>query len=830
MSSPNDEVSDDFVVEDNKENEKEPEKKEDVQPTEGGPLKLNLLSHLGAALESNNPPPPENNEKTEETNQENEKQENPPVKLGIVDALKEKLGDDKETDILSDNEDQQNETPEEKQSKDNITNENKVESEENKDLSLSSVIKNELSNISTESHNSENNEQNNSDEKEKEPEKPVEEVHEEPKEVENEQPQESKDDTKENEPENEKKSSSDSDFEDFDDGKKEENHTSDESKEESEKEKSKSSSSSSSSSDEEENHKEPEKEQPAQEENPGSVLITTQIKDSVQRARDFQAEEEPDDPEINQYSKDLAQSILKDTMLPPLVKAEEVKDKDIVVKDSSSSSDDEKKEETPKAEERDFENKKPEEEQEKKEEEPITHAKDFIIGKLSGGMNQEQPNENENENKEEEKQEEKKEDEHKSSSSSSSDDEKEKEDEEKEKSDKSDHEEKQKSESDKSSSDDEKEDDQKAKGLSLSSTIEYGNDGDNGNEDKEDNNDDEDEVMVTRVKSKQKIPRIQEPVQLYSDQELQQAFAKLKEKKVLPPMEMRPSLIDYGRKMSVQHTMTEEYDAAASDDEAVNVLLNSLKDDKTNTNSEIEKQNIKERIEEVEKQKKIVEEKYKELITRMKEQDKQNLEKLKQQQDDERKKFEEKWSTPEAVIPYSKPSSKLLQLKRMQKAMALNHEFAKAKAFKQQAEEMQKEEAAVGSKQAAEVMKTQYKTLLEQQQRQLECFNEKCERKIRVQESLRDAELASLENARKQLSQRPTNRMKKPRVTIPDVTSRDMRATTPSGLVSTRTRSQYATFKKQPELSKLDVKPLDVPAIIRPLTANSPRKSSRTMI
>ena len=336
---------------------------------------------------------------------------------------------------------------------------------------------------------------------------------------------------------------------------------------------------------------------------------------------------------------------------------------------------------------------------------------------------------------------------------------------------------------------------------------------------------DEDSVMVTAVKSNSKIPIFETQQSLYSDEELAAAYKKLIQKKTLPPYEMRQSLIEYGRKQSVQHTILEEYDAAQADDDAVNLLLQSLSDDNRANASDMEKQNIKERLDEVSRNQKAVEEKYKEIINNLKQQDKINFEKLLQEQEEERKRFEEQWSNEDAVLPFSKPSSQLLQIRRMQKAMALAHEFPRAKQLKIQADQMQKEEAQIASKQAEEVMKAKYMVLLEKQQRQIECFQKNCERKIAVKECARDAELNSLENTRKQLMTRSTTRIKRPTVTIPMVTSRDGRSTPGgSGLVTQRTRTQYATYKKAPEKSKLDVKPLDVKSIIRPLTP-SPRKA-----
>ena len=333
------------------------------------------------------------------------------------------------------------------------------------------------------------------------------------------------------------------------------------------------------------------------------------------------------------------------------------------------------------------------------------------------------------------------------------------------------------------------------------------------------NNEEDDSVMVTAVKSQPKIP-IYQP--LYSDEELSSAYKKLITKKTLPQLEMRPSLIEYGRKQSIQHTMLEEYDAAQADDNAVELLQQSLNEDNKNFSTEQEKRTIKDRIDEVNREEKEIEEKYKTKINDAKKANKASLDKLMMDQEQERKRFEEKWSSEEAVIPYSKPSSQVLQIKRMQKAMALAHEFQKAKQLKLQAEKLQKEEAVIASKQAAEAMKAQYILLVENQQRQVECMREHWERVITVLECQRDAEINSLENTKKQLLTRSTTKPKKPQVIIPQVTSRDARGS--SGLITQRTRSQFATYKRSAEKSKLDVKPLDVKTLIRPLTA-SPRKS-----
>jgi len=348
----------------------------------------------------------------------------------------------------------------------------------------------------------------------------------------------------------------------------------------------------------------------------------------------------------------------------------------------------------------------------------------------------------------------------------------------------------------------------------------------------EEDHNEENDIMITGLKSpRAKIPRIPEPRESrFSEDELKNALQKLIQKGVMPPLDMQSDLMDFARKQSVVHMINENYDSAQQIDNAMKLLSSSLNSDHIKYESDQITKVIAERLDQASKQQKSIEETFKSMIIKHKEQEQEKLEQMKKNHEAEIHRFEEQWTKPETLLPYSKPSSKLLQMRKMQKSLAIAHDFEGAKRMKIACEELQNNESVKAERKVEIAMKSQYQALLDKQEKEIKCLIKNGERKLALLESQREIELRSNENLRKQLSlktgsQKQTN--KKASVTVPLVTSRgssEARSST-TGLLSHRTRNQFAVFKRSPENSKLDVKPIEVKTIIKPL-ASSPRKSS----
>jgi hypothetical protein len=89
----------------------------------------------------------------------------------------------------------------------------------------------------------------------------------------------------------------------------------------------------------------------------------------------------------------------------------------------------------------------------------------------------------------------------------------------------------------------------------------------------------------------------------------------------------------------------------------------------------------------------------------------------------EQREYGEKWAAPGALLPFSKPSSELLKMRKMQKDLALAKRFDEARQIKRQVEAMQAVEAKAGEQRAMAAIRAGYQALQERQQKEKLCFD-----------------------------------------------------------------------------------------------------------
>jgi hypothetical protein len=121
---------------------------------------------------------------------------------------------------------------------------------------------------------------------------------------------------------------------------------------------------------------------------------------------------------------------------------------------------------------------------------------------------------------------------------------------------------------------------------------------------------------------------------------------------------------------------------------------------------------------------------------------------LKEHQAEELLLFEEFWGTePKAIIPYSKASSRLQQMRSRQKRNAATGNYEVAEACQYDADMMQLEEEVAGAERAATGMMIEHRRILDKHERQLECVVQNGARHRTLIESIRDRKLHDWEQA-----------------------------------------------------------------------------------
>lgn len=308
------------------------------------------------------------------------------------------------------------------------------------------------------------------------------------------------------------------------------------------------------------------------------------------------------------------------------------------------------------------------------------------------------------------------------------------------------------------------------------------------------------------------------------DQEVVYALEDLIKKDRLPEETMFTQVIDLARKQIITAMLEEDYDRADALQDGISKIQKAQQIRADNNNEQNSSNLLKTRLEAAKESYKEIEAQYDEMIQNQKEDEMKRRSNLQTQQEQEIRLFQEKWERPEAMLPFSKPSIELLQIRKMQKAFALSHNFKEAKKMKVKAEQLQKAESSVAKQKAIAAMNHEYEQLLEKHRKEQEAGEMNWKRKLETLELSKEAALQSSDNVKKQLTNKLASpkMKKKESVAFPFHEKKDP-------LYSRKMRKQFNDYKKRPEKMRLEVK-MDSSNIVRPKTSNgirdrTPRKN-----
>lgn len=304
--------------------------------------------------------------------------------------------------------------------------------------------------------------------------------------------------------------------------------------------------------------------------------------------------------------------------------------------------------------------------------------------------------------------------------------------------------------------------------------------------------------MDSSRKKRRKKEKEVEMVPAYTDEELEEAYRLFIKKKELPAFLMRDSVLDYARRQSLKHMVVEDYDSAFKNDLIVNNLLLEYSRDSGGFVTDTAARNIESRIASAQKQKQYTNQQYHQRLNEMKEREQTKLQNLMDTQEQERVQFEANCTKPEFLQKFSKPSTRLLQMRKIQRQLAIAHEFEKAKMVKLQADQLQRDETAVAKRRAVECIKKNYAQLLERQQTQLECAKQNSDRKIMALENQMEKELEANRNLARGLESK-LQETKQKKSCLPPLQASPAKAQ-PKGAFH-----QMQTFKKKEEVTQLNL-------------------------
>jgi hypothetical protein len=94
--------------------------------------------------------------------------------------------------------------------------------------------------------------------------------------------------------------------------------------------------------------------------------------------------------------------------------------------------------------------------------------------------------------------------------------------------------------------------------------------------------------------------------------------------------------------------------------------------------------------------------------------------------------FKEKWNNEEFLLPYVKPSSHLLQVKKVKHSLILAKDFGKTEDYRLRVESLEKPESESAQRRAEERMQSEYGAFLQKQESERAAFDHGCRRALTV--------------------------------------------------------------------------------------------------
>ena len=304
------------------------------------------------------------------------------------------------------------------------------------------------------------------------------------------------------------------------------------------------------------------------------------------------------------------------------------------------------------------------------------------------------------------------------------------------------------------------------------------------------------------------------PEKHFSETQLEQALQRQMKGLGLPPDGMKLDVIRYAQDKSYQMLMQEKYDEAAKIDQAVDVIKTSIENDLSTERQETERSCVAARLSTTAQRERSITDEWNQRIADYRDQCALKMQEIQKRHEEEKRQFREEWARPEALIPYSKPSSELMHLKRQQQILAMGQDYEGAKHLKEQCDRLQEEESEASGKRASEAMKSQYLQLIARQEREISCFVDYGKQHIEVMEKSRNYELRQQENLKRRLqsilaANSPINR--RGNVVVPRVHGQSQ-VLSP---IAMQRRKQINTLRASPERPRLDVHLTDLNKLVK---------------
>lgn len=292
---------------------------------------------------------------------------------------------------------------------------------------------------------------------------------------------------------------------------------------------------------------------------------------------------------------------------------------------------------------------------------------------------------------------------------------------------------------------------------------------------------------------------------------------KLVTKHRLPPYEEFDGLIFYMQREQASCTLNLDYDRGDMMRQGIEILREEEHRQKAIMKREMTKSERDERLERAKSKRSYVESVWNDRMAKFRQLKEEEIGRVSSRHAEEDSQFAEQWEDDRALTKFNKPTSRLLNLRKIERTQAVLGDFAGAKRTRGMADEEENQEKDTAEGRAVGSMRLAWEAMKVRQERELECaeaFYARREAELLLE---RESDLKKADLVVQKCLSPPL--IRSPAQTGP--VRRRAPVTTPT---TPRTRSSLREFKTKSGQGKLQLEPLNV----RGLTGGDrPRTTTR---
>ena len=223
------------------------------------------------------------------------------------------------------------------------------------------------------------------------------------------------------------------------------------------------------------------------------------------------------------------------------------------------------------------------------------------------------------------------------------------------------------------------------------------------------------------------------------NQEIMNTFHLFVQQHKIPPLKMKSEVLKLLKKEFLNALINENYAYSSKIDKLINELVQNAYKKKDfrqiNKNKKIDH-----KIRKAQKKINKIDEKHNAILRNFLDLEETKLIELKRRQEKELSQFKELWASEDSLIPYDKPSPTLIELRKLQKTLALSKRFTESETIKKEVEALQQKEQKKALLKANESYQQSFNTLKYQHKKELQCFEDHRSRVCSYLNQQRDAE------------------------------------------------------------------------------------------